>query len=124
MSTLSRILCAAVLCLVTFLAAGEPVTAQRVTTNATFSTPVQLSDVLLPAGSYQFAIARDRRSVVVSEAAGRVIATLQVVPVTRTAPGKTITMLPTAAGATPEVSTLFSGGGVSGVEFVRRDTQK
>ena len=33
-------------------------------------------------------------------------------------------MLPTAVGATPEVSTLYSGGGMAGVEFVRRATEK
>jgi hypothetical protein len=119
MSMYSRVLCTA-LCLVAFLAYGEPALAQRVTTNATFTTPVQLPDVLLPAGDYHFSIARDRRSVVVSQAGGRVITTLQVVPVTREKRGTTITMSAPVEGAVPEVLALFSGGGTEGIQFKQR----
>ena len=51
----------ACLCLFSLLIHGESaiVQAQRVTTNTTFSNPVQLPGVLLPAGNYQFAVASD-----------------------------------------------------------------
>jgi len=111
----------ACLCLFSLLTYGQSVIAQapRVTTNTTFSNPVQLPGVLLPAGSYQFAVASDRRSVVVSGADHRIIATLMVVPVTRAQPGTVILTRPSIGGAAPEVTALYLDGGTSGFEFVR-----
>jgi hypothetical protein len=93
--------------------------AQRATTNTTFSSPVQLSGVLLPAGAYQFAVAGDRRSIIVSDAGRRIVATLMVVPVTRAKRGNVVVMRPANEGAAPEVSALFLDGGRNGFEFVR-----
>ena len=93
--------------------------AQRATTNATFSSPVQLSGVLLPAGEYQFAVAVDRRIIIVSDADRRIVATLMVVPVTRAERGNVVLMRPAIDGAAPEVSALFLDGGRDGFEFVR-----
>jgi hypothetical protein len=111
----------ACLCLFSILTYGEPVSAQaqRVTTNTTFSNPVQLPGVLLPAGTYQFAVASDRRSVVVSDADRRIVATLMVVPVTRAQRGTVILMRPSIGGAAPEVTALYLDGGTNGFEFVR-----
>jgi hypothetical protein len=119
----SRIVCT-VIGLASLLAYPGSVFAQRVT-DTTFSTPVQLSGVLLPAGSYQFSLTRDGRSVVVSDAARRVVTTLAVIPISRAKRGDIVTMRPSAvAGGPPEVSALYSGGGTAGVEFVRREAQK
>jgi hypothetical protein len=78
-----------------------------VTTNTTFGNPVQLSSVLLPAGNYQFAVASDRRSVVVSDADHRIIATLMVIPVTRAQSGTVILLKPSIGEAAPEVTMLY-----------------
>jgi hypothetical protein len=112
------------LCLVSLLTYGESVIAQRVTTNTTFSNPVQLPGVLLPAGNYQFAVASDRRSVVVFDADHRIVATLMVIPVTRAQRGTVILMKPSIGGAAPEVSALYLDGGTNGFEFVRTAAPK
>jgi len=114
----------AVLCLVFVLTCSGTVIAQSRLTNATFSGPVQLPGVLLPAGSYRFSVASDRRSVVVSNSDNRIVTTLVVVPVTRSTVGETITMLPAVGGAAPEVTALYSGGGTTGVRFVHRAAQQ
>lgn len=114
----------ACLCLFSLLTYGEPVSAQRVTTNTTFSNPVQLPGVLLPAGNYQFAVASDRRSVVISDADHRIVATLMVVPVTRAQRGTVILMRPSIGGAAPEVTALYLDGGTNGFEFVRAGAPK
>src|SRR5687767_11148995 len=95
-----RVFCV-VLCLVASLTLAAPLLAQSETTNATFSGPVQLSGVLLPAGAYSFAVARDRLSVVVSDAHQRVVAMVMVSPITRTKAGDVITMRPSVGGAAP-----------------------
>ena len=112
----------AVICLVSFLAVPRSVLAQPAA-DVTFSTPVQLPGVLLPAGSYQFAITGGR-TVRVSGADGRNLATLPVVPITRATPGNIVIMRPPLAGAPPEVSALYAGGGTAGVEFVYRKAQR
>ena len=112
----------AVICLVSFLAVPQSVLAQPVT-DVTFKTPVQLPGVLLPAGSYQFAITGGR-IVRVSGADGRNLATLAVVPITRSTPGTIVIMRPPLAGAPAEVSALYAGGGTAGVEFVYRQAPK
>ncbi len=113
-----RISCA-VLCLVGFLLSAGPAGAQ--TTNvATFSGPVQLPGVLLPRGNYTFAVDRDRRNVVVSDAEHRVVTIAQVVPISRDAPGLTITMRPAVGTAAPEIAALYTSGGTDGVEFMYR----
>jgi len=124
LSKYSRIFCTAALCLASLLVFNESAIAQRVTTNATFTSPVQVSGLLLPAGSYQFSIARDRRSVVVSQSDGRVIKTIEVVPITRAKPGQTVNLSSPVNGAVPEVSSVFSGGGTAGVEFINRNAPK
>jgi hypothetical protein len=111
------------LCLCSLLIHGESLIAQRATTNTTFTKPVQLSGVLLPAGNYQFAVASDRRSVVVSDADHRIVTTLMVVPVTRTQPGAVILTRPSVNGAAPEVTALYLDGGTNGFE-VRPTAQK
>ena len=111
-----RVSCA-VICLVSVLLGTGPADAQ--TTNAAnFSSPVQLPGVLLPAGNYAFAIARDSRSVVVSDAEHRVIAKLEVAPITRAARGQVITMRSAVGTAAPEISALYTSGGINGVEFL------
>jgi len=106
-----------VICLVTVLLGAGPADAQ--TTNAAnFSSPVQLPGVLLPAGSYAFAVARDNRSVMVSDAEHRVVAKLEVAPITRAARGQVITMRSAVGTAAPEISALYTSGGTNGVEFL------
>jgi hypothetical protein len=79
---------------------------------------VQLSGVLVPAGSYHFTVARDRRSVVVSDADHRLVTTFLVFPILRAKAGEAITMRPSVGGAPPEVSALFVGGGTAGVQLI------
>jgi len=78
----------------------------------------------LSAGSYDFAIERDGRGVVVSDANHRVVATLTGIPITRSTRGEIITMRPSVAGAPPEVLALFPNGGTAGIEFINRASQK
>jgi hypothetical protein len=101
-----------------------PAVAQSTTTNVTFSVPVQLPGVVLPAGSYHFALARDSRSVVVSGADHRIVTTVAVIRTTRAQAGSRVTMRPSTDGAPEQVSALYSGGGTSGVEFVYGNTKK
>ena len=112
----------AVLCLVTLLLCAGPAGAQPSTAN--FSGPVQLPGVLLPAGSYVFAVTRDGRSVVVSDAESRIVTTLPVAPITRAAGGDVITMRSPIGTAAPEISALYISGGTKGVEFLYRQKQK
>lgn len=117
-----RLSCA-VLCLVTFMGYAEPAGAQ--TPNVvTFTGPVQLPGVLLPAGGYTFALGRDGRTIVVSDAERHIVATLHVAPITRAAAGNIITMRPAVGTAAPEISALYPGGGKTGVEFLYRGAQK
>jgi hypothetical protein len=105
------------------MAAG-PAAAQATTTDVTFSVPVQLPGVVLPAGRYQFALARDARSVVVSGADHRIVTTVAVVRTTRLQAGDLVTMRPSTDGAPAQVSALYSGGGTTGVEFLYATTRK
>jgi hypothetical protein len=82
-----------------------------------FSAPVQLGDTLLAAGSYQFMHAAGGRSVVVFDTEGRVLASLNVFPITRAARGATMTLRPAKNGNAPEVEAWYSSGGKDGVEF-------
>jgi hypothetical protein len=111
-------------CLVSLLLNAGPVVAQSTTTNVTFSVPVQLPGVVLPAGSYHFAVARDARSVVVSGADHRIVTTVAVVRITRAEAGSLVTMRPATDGAPAQVSALYSGGGKAGIEFVYPSTKK
>jgi hypothetical protein len=111
-----RISCV-LICLVTVLLGTRPADAQT-NSAATFSSPVQLPGVLLPAGSYAFAVTLDGRSVVVSDAAHRVVAKLEVAPITRAAVGEVITMRSAVGTAAPEISALYTSGGKNGVEFL------
>src|SRR5687768_8068176 len=117
-----RISCA-VLCVVMFLLCAGPAGAQA-TSVATFSGPVQLPGVLLPAGDYTFAVTSDGRSVMVFDAKRRIVTTLQVAPVTRAAAGDIIAMRSAVGTAAPEISALYTGGGTKGVEFLYRRVQK
>ena len=117
-----RISCA-VICLVTVLLGTGPADAQT-TSAANFSSPVQLPGVLLPAGSYSFAVTRDGRSVVVSDHEHHVIATLEVAPITRAAGGEVITMRSAVGSAAPEISALYTRGGTNGVEFLYSRVRK
>ena len=111
-----RISCA-VLCLVTLMLCAGPVGAQ--TTNvANFSGSVQIPGVLLPPGSYTFAISREGRTVVVSDAERHTVATLYVAPISRAAGGDIITMRPAVGTAPPKISALYTSGGKNGVEFL------
>ena len=112
------------LCLASFLIFAGSAVAQRVTTNTTFSRPVQLPGLLLQAGAYEFSLIRDGRTVVVAGADHRILGTFAVSPITRAKPGEIIILRPSAAGAAPEVAALYSNGGTSGVEFVRRAAGK
>ena len=120
MLKISRGIGTAVLCSVTLFTAGTPgVQAQRATTSATISSPLQLAGTLLPAGTYQFALAADRRSVVVSNADRHVVTTLMVVPVSRARRGTVLVTRPVTNGAAPEVSAMYLDGGTDGFEIVR-----
>ena len=112
------------LCLGSLLINAGPVVAQSTTTDVTFSVPVQLPGVVLPAGVYHFALARDARSVVVSGADNRIVTTVAVIRTTRAEAGSRVTMRPSTDGAPPQVSALYSGGGTTGVEFVYAGTKK
>ena len=112
------------LCLVSLLINAGPVVAQSTTTDVTFSVPVQLPGVVLPAGIYHFAVARDARSVVVSGADHRIVTTVAVVRITRAEAGSLVTMRPSTDGAPAQVSALYSGGGTAGIEFVYPSTRK
>jgi hypothetical protein len=112
------------LCLVSLLMAAGHAAAQSTTIDVTFSAPVQLPGVVLPAGSYHFALARDARSVVVSAADHRIVTTVAVMTTTRTQSGSLVTMRPSIDGAPPQVSALYSGGGTTGVEFLYANTKK
>ena len=117
-----RISCA-VLCLVTLLLCAGPAGAQ--TTNvANFTGSVQVPGVLLPPGRYVFAVSREGRTVVVSDAKRHTITTLHVAPVSRAAGGDIITMRPAVGAAAPEISALYTSGGKNGVEFLYRRVQK
>jgi len=111
------------LCLVSLLMAAGPA-AQSTTTDVTFSVPVQLPGVVLPAGSYHFALARDARSVVVSAADHRIVTTVAVITTTRAQAGSLVTMRPSIDGTPAQVSALYSGGGTTGVEFLYATTKK
>jgi hypothetical protein len=112
------------LCLVSLLVTAGPAAAQSTTTEVTFSGPVQLPGVVLPAGSYHFALARDARSVVVSGADHRIVTTVPVIRTMRAQAGSRVTMRPSTDGAPAQVWALYSGGGTSGVEFVYGNTKK
>jgi hypothetical protein len=112
-----------VLCLVTLMLCAAPAAAQ--TTNvASFSGAVQLPGVVLSAGSYTFAVTRDRRTVVVSDAKRNTVTTLNVVPITRAVGGDIIIMRPAVGTSAPEISALYADGGKSGVEFLYRGVEK
>ena len=112
------------LCLISLLIHAGPAVAQSTTTDVTFSVPVQLPGMVLPAGIYHFALARDARSVVVSAADHRIVTTVAVVRTTRDKAGNIVTMRPSTGGEPPQVSALYSGGGTTGVEFVYTNTKK
>jgi len=112
------------LCLVSLLLTAGPAAAQSTTTDVTFSVPVQLPGVVLPAGNYHFALARDARSVVVSAADHKIVTTVAVIRTSRGQAGSLVTMRPSTDGAPAQVSALYSGGGTSGVEFVYGNTKK
>jgi hypothetical protein len=101
-----------------------PVVGQSTTTDVTFGVAVQLPGVVLPAGIYHFALARDSRSVVVSAADHRIVTTVAVVRITRDRAGSLVTMRPSTDGEPPQVAALYSGGGTSGVEFIYTNTKK
>lgn len=113
----------AAICLVSLLAVPMFVLAQSVT-DTTFSTAVQLPGVRLPAGSYQFSVTRDGRTVRVSGTDGRTFGTFAVLPIRRSVPGEIVVMRPSVAGAPPEVSALYGRAGTTGVEFVYRRVPK
>jgi hypothetical protein len=124
MVQVSRGFGAAILCLVALLvSAVSEVGAQRATTSATFKSAVQLPGVVLPAGTYQFAVAHDRRSVVVSDADRRIVTTLMVVPTSRARRGDVVVMRRDTAGPTAEVVAMFLDGGRNGFEFVRPEAK-
>jgi hypothetical protein len=112
-----------VLCLVTVLLWPGIARAQT-TSAANFSNAVQLPGVLLPAGSYAFAVSGDGRSVVVSNVEHQIVARLQVAPITRAAGGEVITMRPAVGTAAPEISALYTRGGTNGVEFLYSRVRK
>lgn len=113
------------LSLVAFLICAGSVLAQRPATTATFSGPVRLSGVLMPTGSYDFAIERDGSVVVVSDANHKVVATVRgCIPITRSKRGDTVTMRPAVSGQAPELFALFPDGGTTGIEFVKRAAHK
>lgn len=114
----------AIVCFCSFLTHATLVRAQAVTTNVTFSVTVQLPGIELAPGNYRFALARDARSVLVSDAEHRIITTLPVIPTTRASRGNIVTMRPSVDGAPPQVSALYLSGGTSGVEFVYREAKK
>lgn len=114
----------AALCLASFMMFAGPAVAQTSSNSITFSGPVLLPGVELPAGSYTFAVIGSGRTVVVSDINRHVIATLQVTPITRSARGDMIAMRAAVAGRAPEISALYSGGGTTGVEFLYPRPQK
>jgi hypothetical protein len=110
---------AAVVGPVVLLATGPVAHAQRSVNSATFSNPVQLAGILLVAGTYEFAVAPDRRSVVVSDANRRVVTTLMVAPVSRARSGDVVVMRPGREGASPEIDAMYLDGGRNGFQIVR-----
>lgn len=107
------------LCLVAFLTVGTAAAQYRLAADATFSGPVQLAGVLLPAGRYHFAQGNDRRTVVVTDAGDRIVAISAVTPISRPKGGPIVTLRPQVGQAAPDVFALYFGGGTTGVEFPR-----
>ena len=107
------------LCLVAFLTVGTAFAQYPLAADATFSGPVQLAGVSLPAGRYHFAQGSDRRTVVVTDAGDRIVAIATVTPITRSKSGALVTLRPQVGQAPPDVFALYFGGGTTGVEFSR-----
>ena len=119
MSKVSPVVAVSILCLLVLLSATPGLQAQRSTTSTTFSNPVQLAGVVLSAGTYQFAVAPDRRSLVVSDADRRIVTTLMVVPVSRARRGDVVVLRPGSNGGSPEISAMYLDGGRNGFQIVR-----
>lgn len=84
----------------------------------TFSGPLSLPTVTLPAGTYVFEIKPDRPEVVlISDKDNRFITANAVRPVTRPTPGHIgVVLRHTSAEASPEIATLYFEG-TEGYEF-------
>jgi hypothetical protein len=93
----------------------------------TFSGPVEIPGVVLPAGTYQFKIAdRDTERKVVqilSNDGSQVYATLETTPARRTAPTgePVVTLEERAAGSPDAIRTIFYPGETSGFRFMYPD---
>ena len=111
-----RILCAALCCLALVLTFSASAVAEQ--TVLTFSAPVQLPTVLLPAGSYRFAVNDgDNGLMSVTDTGGRLVTRFSVNPITRAKAGDKVVMR-SVEGKPPEVSALYPTGGKSGMEFI------
>jgi hypothetical protein len=102
-----------------------PVSAQsggRHADTVTFSEPVQLPGITLPAGSYLFEHVAGpggaNRVTVSAAASNKLVAQIRVVPLQRGAIGNAITFRPTAVGMMPAISGWFPGKGKAGQEFL------
>ena len=109
-------LCAAVCFLASVLTLPASALAQQETV-LTFSAPVQLPTLLLPAGTYSFVNEGDHKSMSVTEKGGALVTRFQVNPIRRAKAGETVVMR-SVQGKPSEVSALYSTGGTTGVEFI------
>ncbi|CAN5793975.1 hypothetical protein BH24ACI4_BH24ACI4_21670 [soil metagenome] len=111
-----RILCAALCCLALVLTFSASAVAEQ--TVLTFSSPVQLPTVLLPAGTYHFTVNDgDRGLMTVTGTGGRFVTRFSVNPTTRAKAGEKVVMR-SVEGQPSEVSALYPTGGKSGMEFI------
>ena len=101
------------------LAALIPMTAAaQATTDVTFKEQVLVPGAVLDPGVYHFALAGDRKTVVISDSNHRIVRTVKVVEVSRDKNGPRLTMRPSVAGTPPEVAALYATGSTRGVEFI------
>jgi hypothetical protein len=96
----------------------------------TFSGPVAVPGVVLPAGTYQFKLAipdSDRQLLeILSEDGSRVYATLATIPSDRQTPTDkaVVTFKEGAAGSPEAIRTVFYPGETTGMELVYPDASK
>ncbi len=93
----------------------------RHTTIVTFSAPVRLPNLTLPAGTYTFELpdwAENRDVVVIFGDHGRFVGVAQAAPTMRREVGPTAVLVNDSAAAPPRVSAVFYAGSTAGYEFV------
>jgi hypothetical protein len=86
----------------------------------TFSSPVSLPTLTLPAGTYTFELTGPNKdTLVIRGEHSRYIANTRVTTARRSEPGPAAVMFRETSGATPpRIATLYFAGSLEGVEFV------